>query len=127
MLDVFTPTLGTRYVTGYPPPPGRLASFGATTVTWLKSDAWRLRLLLTKKLLNERRLYPTSSDVRGRISCWIDTPNCQSYGRTPRPLSTAGLTWVSAFGFAKFPKSAAMHSPFGFGLSRLQSGTWLPL
>ncbi len=81
----------------------------------------------TKKLPNQRRLKPISSDVRGAISCCTETPNCQSNGRTPQPLSTAGFTIVSAFGLAKFPRSAAMHSPFGSGLIRLQSGAWLPL
>src|SRR5262245_16503806 len=32
----------------------------------------------------------------------MDTPNCQSYGRTPQPCSTSGLTVVVLNGLPKF-------------------------
>src|ERR1700704_3399194 len=56
------------------------------------------RLSVTKKFPQLRRLKATSKDTRGRISCCTDTPNCQSYGRTPEPWSTSGLTVVSTSG-----------------------------
>ena len=40
---------------------------------------------VTVKFPHQRRLKPTSADTRGRIFCWTDALNCQSYGRTPQP------------------------------------------
>src|SRR4029450_7111005 len=49
------------------------------------------------------------SERAGRTSCWIDTPNCQSHGRTPQPSRTAGLTVVVTM--AVFPKFRLFHCP----------------
>src|SRR5687768_14912249 len=70
------------------------------------------------------------------ICCCTDTPHCQSFGRTPQPLSRAGLVVVVALPnlpkFRALPVRAAHVStePFaGFctaKLSRSQSTTLSP-
>ena len=82
--------------------------------------------LNTKKLLNHRRLYVTSTDVRGRICCCTPMPNCQSDGRTPHPLRAAGSMIVSPAVLAKPFDDHGPHSPFAAGFMSAQSGRKLP-
>src|SRR4029450_7703215 len=75
------------------------------------------------------------SERAGRTSCWIDTPNCQSQGRTPQPSRIAGLIVVVTM--AVFPKFRLFHCPQSSPpvarlfcrswFMRSQSGTLLPL
>src|SRR3970040_2084336 len=79
-----------RPLTVYPPPSGNRGSDGATTLNELKSVADRTRLSVALKLPSHRRVYCTSTDTLGRISCWIDAPIPQSYGRMPHPFRAPG-------------------------------------
>src|SRR6266705_7191380 len=55
-----------------------------------KSEAAASWLSYTVNPLNQRRVYATSVDARGRICCWTAAPSVQSDGRTPQPVSSAG-------------------------------------
>src|SRR5262252_4361432 len=125
-MFVGTPGFSTSYVIPLPPPPGRLGLRGATMVCAVKSDGFSSVFLKTKKLLNHRRLYVTSTEVRGRICCCTPMPNCQSDGRTPQPLSTAGSMLVSPAVLPNPDDDHGPHSPLAAGFIRLQSGRKFP-
>src|SRR5215467_8110134 len=124
-MFVGTPGFSVWNVIGYPPPFGRLLLTGAVIVVGEKSDGLSSVLSNTKKCWNQRRLYVTSTDVRGKISCWMPMPNCQSDGRTPQPCSTAGSMIVSPAVLANPLDDHGPHSPFAAGFIRLQSATKL--
>src|SRR5919198_1017504 len=76
--------------TSYPPPFGKRGSCGAVIENWVKSDELTARLSVTANPKNSRWKKPTSTDVRGSTSCWTDTPQFQSDGRTPQPCRISG-------------------------------------
>ena len=64
--------------------------------------------------------------MRGASSCCTVTPHCQSFSRTPQPLSVSGF--VSVVVADRLPKFRALpvspaHSPLTVRTSRLQSTT----
>src|ERR671913_2199246 len=76
------------------------------------------------KLWNDRREYATSADTRGSSSCCTPMLHCQSWSRTPHPLSVSWFTCVmlpeSPPKFRLLPVSAA-HSPLSVRMARLHS------
>src|SRR5688572_26857161 len=100
----------------------------------VKSAGTVARLSSTKKLSSHRRKYPSSTETRGSTSCWTETPNSQSAGRTPHPSSAAGSKFRLKVAVPKLRSLIAPHeSPpaarlfCASGLDRLQSGMKLPL
>src|SRR5262245_12068738 len=99
----------------------------------VKSPGPTDRLSVTVKLFSQRRKYPASTDSRGRICCWTDTPNCQSLERTLHPSRIFGS--IAAVVSAVVPKVCAFIAPqisppdadrfCAAGLFRSQSGTKL--
>src|SRR5688572_1503649 len=75
---------------------------------------------------HQRRASPTSIDIRGSSSCCSVTPHCQSFSRTPQPVSVSAFVPVVTAPwppkFRLLPVSAA-HSPLRVRTSRLQSTT----
>ena len=74
----------------------------------MKSDGATARLSVTVKFWSQRRVYPTSTETRGRTSCCTVAVICQSDGRLYQPFRICSSYERLE---TSFPKFALLHAP----------------
>src|SRR3954466_9846034 len=107
----------------YPPPFGSRGSDGAVMLNGVKSLAFTSVLSVAVKFCSHRLKYPTSIDTRGASCCWTDAPICQSFGRMPQPLISAGSMFaVVCVAVPNVVAVDAWHAPLAALFVKLQFG-----